>query len=214
MQKLRLPFKQSTMVCGYKTDKYKQAWGYPHYGIDISSYQGNMTDDHTIYASGEGVVVSAGWDNKLGGALCIKYPDAINHQTNKPQTVIARYMHMDKVLVKQGDKVTLDTPIGIEGKQGTKSYHLHMELDTDTQYPTWTPQVSRGLSYWVHGMDSTVNPSLYLHQDSKHKTLPDNWVDGWLNQEDKNIPFVDESTIKWDELRALLEARGIGTIEL
>ena len=98
------------MVCGYKTDKYKQAWGYPHYGIDISSYQGNMTDDHTIYASGEGVVVSAGWDSKLGGALCIKYPDAINHQTNNPQTVIARYMHMDKVLVKQGDKVTLDTP--------------------------------------------------------------------------------------------------------
>lgn len=118
------------------------------------------------------------------------------------------------MLVKQGDKVTLDTPIGIEGKQGTKSYHLHMELDTDTQYPTWTPQVSRGLSYWVHGMDSTVNPSLYLHQDSKHKTLPDNWEDGWLNQEDKNIPFVDESTIKWDELRALLEANGIETIEL
>ena len=35
-----------------------------------------------------------------------------------------------------------------------------------------------------------------------------------LNQEDKNIPFVDESTIKWDELRGILESAGIETIEM
>lgn len=46
------------------------------------------------------------------------------------------------------------------------------------------------------------------------RLLPDNWEDGWLNQEDKNIPFVDESTIKWDELRGILESAGIKTIEM
>ena len=72
MQKLRLPFKESTMLCGYKTQRYLNAWGYPHYGIDISTYQGKKVPDHTIYASGVGTVVAAGWDSKLGGALCIR----------------------------------------------------------------------------------------------------------------------------------------------
>lgn len=60
MQKLRLPFKESTMLCGYKTQRYLNAWGYPHYGIDISTYQGKKVPDHTIYASGVGTVVAQG----------------------------------------------------------------------------------------------------------------------------------------------------------
>ncbi len=202
------------MLCGYKTQRYLNAWGYPHYGIDISTYQGKKVPDHTIYASGVGTVVAAGWDSKLGGALCIRYDDVYNHRTGKTISVIARYMHMEKVLVKQGDTVRLDTPIGIEGKEGTSNYHLHLEFDTDLNYPKWTPQVSKGLSFWVKGTDSTVNPSCLLYQDKNHTTLPDNWEDGWLNQEDKNIPFVDESTIKWDELRGILESAGIETIEM
>ena len=214
MQKLRLPFKESTMLCGYKTQRYLNAWGYPHYGIDISTYQGKKVPDHTIYASGVGTVVAAGWDSKLGGALCIRYDDVYDRRTGKTISVISRYMHMEKVLVKQGDTVRLDTPIGIEGKEGTSNYHLHLEFDTDLNYPKWTPQVSKGLSFWVKGTDSTVNPSCLLYQDKSHTILPDNWEDGWLNQEDKNIPFVDESTIKWDELRGILESAGIKTIEM
>lgn len=62
MQKLVMPFKQSTMVCGYKTQRYLKAWGYPHYGVDISTYQGAEVDDHTVYASGTGKVAVAGWE--------------------------------------------------------------------------------------------------------------------------------------------------------
>ena len=206
------------MVCGYKTAKYLSAWGYSHYGVDISTYQGNKVEDHTIYASGKGKVVAAGWDSKLGGALCIQYDDVYNHHTKKSCNLIARYMHMSEVLVKEGDIVDLDTPIGIEGKEGTKNYHLHLEFDTDTSFPTWTPQVSRGLSFWVHGVDSTVNPSYILHQDNDHKTLPDNWTDGWLNEVDRNIPFAtsaDSRThVTWEELQSLLKAQGIETITL
>lgn len=221
MQKLRVPFKKSTMVCGYKTQRYLQAWGYQHYGIDISTYQGTTVSDHTIYASGEGVVVASGWDSKLGGALCIQYNDVYNHQTGKVQNVVARYMHMNKVLVKKGDKVSLDTPIGIEGNQGTTSYHLHMEFDTDCNYPTWTPQVSKGLSFWVRGTDSTVNPSYILHADENHVLLPDNWSDGWLNDIDRNIPVIEseapaptKDSITIDELVKKLKEDGIKTITL
>ena len=67
MQKLRMPFKKSTMVCGYKTQRYLKAWGYPHYGVDISTYQGTEADDHTVYASGTCKVVAAGVGITLAG---------------------------------------------------------------------------------------------------------------------------------------------------
>lgn len=67
MQKLVMPFKQSTMVCGYKTAKYLSAWGYPHYGVDISTYQGTEVDDHFTYAGVEYEVLrdmtkTPGWE--------------------------------------------------------------------------------------------------------------------------------------------------------
>lgn len=190
MQKLRVPFKSSTMVCGYKTPNYIQKWGFHHYGIDISTYQGDHEDDHTVYASGDGVVVASGWDTKLGGALCIRYDDCYNHQNGKVYDVVVRYMHMNEVLVKTGQKVRLDTPIGVEGRHGTKNYHLHMEFDVDLNYPKWSPNVDKGLSFWVHGEDTTLNPSHFLYQDKNHVLLPDNWVDGWLNAIDRKIPKI------------------------
>lgn len=221
MQKLVMPFKQSTMVCGYKTAKYLSAWGYPHYGVDISTYQGTEVDDHTVYASGTGKVVAAGWDSKLGGAVCIQYDDAYNHATRETVSVVARYMHMQEVLVKTGDTVTTDTPVGIEGKEGTTGYHLHLEFDSDLAYPKWTPQVSKGLSFWVRGVDSTIDPSDLLHQSTDRKTLPDNWADGWLREKDRNIPFADaaesgetDRSITITELADKLRAAGIEIITL
>lgn len=194
MQKLRLPFKESTMVCGYKTMIYLKEHGFNHFGIDISTIQGHNCSDHTVYASGEGRVVYAGWDTKLGGAVCIRYDNVYNHKTGRVLNVIARYMHMKEVKVKTGDKVKLDTPVGVEGDEGTTGYHLHLEFDSVLSTPKSTPQVSSGLSFWVHtNKDTTINPSFLLHQDSKHTLLPDNWVDGWLNYEDKNIPLTKDT---------------------
>ena len=71
MQKLIMPFKRQMMLCGYKNAEYLKYWGYPHYGVDISTIQGQGDNDPTVYASGYGVVLSAGWDIKLGGAVCV-----------------------------------------------------------------------------------------------------------------------------------------------
>lgn len=218
MQKLRMPFKKSTMVCGYKSPNYHKQWGYQHYGIDVSTVQGTQCKDHTVYASGVGKVVAAGWDSKLGGAICIQYNDVYNHQTGKVQTVIARYMHLKEVRVKTGESVNVNTPIGVEGKEGTSGYHLHLEFDTDISYPTWSPQVSKGLSFWVHGTDTTINPSYLLHQDKDRVCLPDPWADGWLNEEDRNIPFVEDDPEHEPGAKSIsiaeLKAMGITTITL
>lgn len=219
MQKLRIPFRKAMMLCGYKNQKYRDYWGYAHYGIDISTIQGGAGDDDTVYASGTGKVVAAGKDSKLGGAICVQYDDVYNHKTGETVSVVARYMHLKSVSVKTGDTVTLDTPLGVEGKEGTGDYHLHLEFDTDLNYPQWTPQVSSGLSFWVRGVDSTVNPSYLLHQDADHELVEPTYNPEWLNSEDFSIPVVEpdtpaNSTIKWDDLRGMLEANGIETIEL
>ncbi len=219
MQKLRIPFRKAMMLCGYKNAKYRSYWGYDHYGIDISTKQGGAGDDDTVYASGTGKVVLAGKDSKLGGAICVRYDDVYNHKTGETISVIARYMHLKSVSVKMGDTVTLDTPLGVEGKEGTGDYHLHLEFDTDLNYPQWTPQVSSGLSFWVRGVDSTVNPSYLLHQDADHELVEPTYNPEWLNYEDFSIPVVEldtsaNSTIKWDDLRGILEANGIETIEM
>ena len=181
--------------------------------------QGGAGEDDTVYASGAGKVVATGWDSKLGGAVCVQYDDVYNHKTGETISVIARYMHLKSVSVKTGDMVTLDTPLGVEGKEGTGDYHLHLEFDADLKYPKWTPQVSSGLSFWVRGVDSTINPSYLLHQDDFHVLVEPTYNPEWLNSEDFTIPFVEDytptsKTITLEDLRTILRDRGIDTITL
>lgn len=218
MQKLRIPFRKAMMLCGYKNPEYLKKWTYNHLGIDISTQQGGASEDDTVRASGTGRVVAAGWAGTLGGAICIQYDDVFNHKTGKTMNVVARYMHLKEVKVKAGDRVELDDPIGVEGKEGTKDYHLHLEFDVDTKYPRHTPQVKPGNPFWLNTkgtVDSTVNPSFLLHQDATHVLVEPTYNPAWLNSEDFKIPVVETgSTIKWDDLRGMLEANGIETITL
>ena len=191
MQKLIMPFKKQMMLCGYKNAEYKKYWGYPHYGVDISTIQGQGGDDPTVYASGYGVVLLAGWDAKLGGAVCVLYADAYNHNTGKNADVVARYMHLASVNVKTGDAVKEGSVIGLEGKEGTGDYHLHLEFDTDIKYPQYSPQVA-GSTFWKKGTDSSVNPSYLLHVGAVQEIVPPTYNQAWLNEEDVNIPHLPE----------------------
>lgn len=105
MQYLVMPFTRCMMLCGYKSKKYQAHWGYPHYGVDISTYQGNTGNDHRILASGEGVVLAAGKDSRLRYGAAVLYKDVFNRQTGKTVNVVGRYVHMKSVSVKTGDKV-------------------------------------------------------------------------------------------------------------
>jgi len=189
MQRLLMPFKSQMMLCGYKNAEYLKHWGYPHYGVDISTIQGQKGKDPTVYASGHGVVLLAGRDERLGGALCVFYPDVYNHETGKSENVVARYMHLRSIMLKTGDAVKRGAPLGIEGKEGTGDYHLHIEFDTDIQYPQHSPQVAGG-SFWKKGTDSTVNPSHLFHIGEGQVLVHPTYNPAWLNDEDFIIPTV------------------------
>lgn len=189
MQRLIMPFKKQMMLCGYKNPEYRKYWGYEHYGADISTIQGGAGDDPTVYASGDGIVLRAGKDSRLGYALCVLYSDAYNHQTGQSGSVVARYMHLSKLMVEAGTAVKRGAALAIEGKEGTGDYHLHIEFDTDLKYPQYSPQVA-GSDFWKKGTDSTVDPSHLLHIGVGQEIAPPTYNPAWLNKADFAIPAV------------------------
>lgn len=199
MQKLIMPFKSQMMLCGYKNPNYKKYWKFDHYGVDISTIQGNAGTDHNIYASGDGEVISCGWDNSGGNVVIVKYPQVYNRAKHEYKDLIARYMHLKSINVKAGTKLSAGTIIGEEGKSATGDFHLHIEFDTDTKYPNYSPQVSsRDDSKTVaqgnilrHGIDSSVNPSDIFYIGRDQKIVAPTYNPAWLNQCDFNIPKLD-----------------------
>ena len=215
MQKLILPFKRQMMLAGYKTAQYLSAWGYQHYGVDISTIQGAAGSDPKIYGSGQGTVVAAGYDNSGGNIVVVIYPACLNHKTGKVQDLVARYMHLASIAVKTGDAVTVNKVLGVEGKTKTTDYHLHIEFDTDTRWPLYSPQVSSADDYMTFaqgnylrkGTDSTVDPSFIFHQTADRVTVPPTYNPAWLNQQDKTIPLIltDTSDTTNDTIKVLGE---------
>ena len=189
MQKLIMPFKKQMMLCGYKNPEYQKHWGYPHYGADISTIQGGAGDDPTVYASGDGIVLEAGKDSKLGYALCVLYSDAYNHKTGQSGSVVARYMHLSKLIAKAGDVVRRGAPLAVEGKEGTGDYHLHIEFDTDLAYSRYSPQVA-GSDFWKKGTDTTIDPSHLFYVGEGQEIVKPTYNPAWLNADDFNIPNV------------------------
>ena len=200
-QRLIMPFTRQMMLCGYKVRPYREHWGYNHFGIDVSTIQGGAGEDHNVYASGEGTVLAAGEDSGVGGALVLEYPDCLIRATGEVCPLVARYFHLASLAVKPGDTVVTGTPLGVEGNAMTTDYHLHLELDRDTEYPLMSPQVAGG-SLILAGIDTTVNPSHVLHLGPGQQIVPPTYNPAWLNPEDREIPLLPAE----DEL-SLLRAR-------
>lgn len=218
-QRLIFPFTRGMIIAGYKTAQYKASWGYPHYGIDVSSIQsgsGVRQKDNTIYASGIGEVVWCQYDTakygakSLGWALAIRYEGCVGRD-GAYRDLVMRYMHSATCHVKKGDIVRAGDPILEEGSVGTSSPHVHIEIDTDTRYPQYTPQVSAGHSGWVDpsrgATDSTLNPSLWLWQDEEHRQLAyDFGVKTWINAVDTDLPFIPTDAPAVESLKQQLLA--------
>ena len=200
-QKLLLPFKLQILECGWKVAQYKSYWGYPHYGIDITSTDGYVNPqnlDHTIYSSGKGIVLKAGKDSTLGYAACILYKDCLCRD-GVVRSATARYMHMKKLYVTTGQEITVDDKIGVEGAEGTKVAHLHIEFDSDTRtaYAHWSPQVSSyNHTFWNKGTDSTLNPSLFFYASKDRVQTPYPFTNRtWINEQtDVNLPIINNTT--------------------
>lgn len=85
-----------------------------HDGMDFAAPSGT-----SVYATGDGTVTAAGWNNSYGN--CID----INHGYN----YITRYAHLSEILVKPGQKVKRGDLIGKVGNTGKSTGpHLHYEV--------------------------------------------------------------------------------------
>lgn len=206
-QQLILPINKCKLTASYKIDAYKNKFGFTHYGTDMVSTVGAVS----IYASGDGEVVAAGNDSVVGNVVAVKYTQAKNHVTGKVQDVVFRYFHLASIAVKKGDKVTKDKFLGNYGNTGSLSMtaHLHIEADTDTENPLFSPTVKsssllKGMALGANDK-SMSNPLewLYLKTSTPESQSYTTTADAYIRAEDKTVPAADEpaQTTELDRLR-------------
>ena len=169
-QKLILPINKCRITAGYKNANYTREFGYTHYGVDMTDKDRR---DYTVYASGKGKVTHAGFNSSGGNVVVIVYRDC-QLTDGRTRDIVLRYFHLKSIKVRVGQNVTKDTIIGLYGNTGYSSgSHLHLECDTDVNYPNYTPQIASSSSNSVlkKGIASTMlNPTQVLYVK---KTRPD-----------------------------------------
>ncbi len=193
-QNLALPYRGlHRITAAWKVKAYPSSGYGTHFGQDIVNSMAAGVKAN-IYACGNGTVVKTGWDNKLGGTVVIKYPQVYNHTTKKTQDVVARCWHMSSVAsLKEGQSVTMNTLLGVSGDKGPATgVHLHIEFDTDTAYPCYSPSIGSSSNIIKKGTDSTVDPCQLFHikttspqTQSMYKGNVDNY---WVYSNDVNLP--------------------------
>ncbi len=98
---------------GYRIDPFTKKRAF-HEGLDFKGPRGT-----NILASGHGIVTEATNKNGYGKMVAIAHEHGMK----------SLYAHLDKILVKKGQKVRLGDPIGTLGNTGRSTGpHLHYEI--------------------------------------------------------------------------------------
>ena len=102
---LRSPLKFSRISSGFTHSRFHPILKTmrPHYGVDYAAPVGTP-----VMASGDGVVIVAGWDGGYGKTVKIRHP-------NGYQTL---YGHLSRINVKRGQRVSQEQYIGSVGMTG------------------------------------------------------------------------------------------------
>lgn len=187
-QKLILPINKCMLTVGYKNSWYPKNYrGQIHYGVDMVHRDGLTT----LYGCGEGVVSHCGYDEVCGNVLIVKYANCLL-KDNRLKNIVVRYFHLDRLNVRVGDKINIDTVLGYYGKTGVQvnGAHLHVECDLDYDYPSYTPCLkgnSNILKASPKGYpDTTINPTLvfYIKESSPEKQMVGVKYSGSVSQSD------------------------------
>ena len=170
-QRLIMPLNQCRITAGIYNANYKKQFGWTHFGLDMTD---KNRKDYTIWGSGNGEITHCGW-HKSGGNVIVAVYKNCELPDGRVMDIAMRYYHLDKIYVKVGDKITKDTKLGLYGNTGTSSgSHLHLETDSDTKYPNYTPQMGKSGNNNVlrAGNDKTLlHPAKVLWVKT---TAPDN----------------------------------------
>lgn len=180
-QKLFTPYVNTVISASYKHPTYTIKEGTVHYGVDFFG-DGQVN----LYASGDGIVVGKNPNMQyLGNVLAVQYNNVVKHNNTILPAVVFRYCHLASYNVSVGDHVNSNTCLAVTGMTGqhVTGVHVHIEADTDTQYPLGTPsEPSTG------GNDLTMfNPIevLYLDSNQSYNTY---YQDGYIFESDKTLP--------------------------
>jgi len=86
-----------------------------HFGIDLAAEEGSP-----VRSIGEGYVVLADWTHDGGYTIAVQHGDGY----------VSVYKHNERLLKRQGDRVTAQETIALSGNSGefTTGPHLHFEL--------------------------------------------------------------------------------------
>ncbi|BFT75427.1 peptidoglycan DD-metalloendopeptidase family protein [Paenibacillus sp. P36] len=102
-----------TSTFGYRTDPFTHSPSF-HSGIDFGA-----RENDAVYATADGKVVSTGKDIYHGNNIVIEHSKGLR----------TWYMHLNKILVNNGDNVTKGSTIGLVGSTGRSTGpHLHYEV--------------------------------------------------------------------------------------
>ena len=210
-QKLIMPVDKMQMTAAYKNAKYREYWGFGHYGVDCIHTQ----KLRNVHALGDGEVIACGMDgsvptganSRLGNCIVIVYKDVLCND-GAARDLACRMFHFDSIAVKKGDRVKAGQTIGVYGNTGasTSGPHLHIEFDTDIEYPRHAVGIKASGNVIKQGTtDSTVNPSKVWHL-GEGQTITGS-AGGWTSADDVNIPEANDEVAKYRA--ALIEARKI-----
>lgn len=101
----------------YVTSEFGPRWNREHQGVDLDA---GLRDK--VFAAEQGVVVKAGAGRGYGKMVRIKH-------ANGYETV---YAHMNRISVREGDRIRKGDVVGQAGNTGTSSgVHLHFEIIKD-----------------------------------------------------------------------------------
>lgn len=100
-----------------------------HKGIDM------VSNDHNIYAAGDGVVTAV-YKERLGGNVI-----EITHTTSNGEKYITQYGHLSKFLTTKGATVKAGDIIAVMGATGVVSgVHLHFQVWKVSPYTLYNPK--------------------------------------------------------------------------
>ena len=98
---------------GKRLDPINGIWA-AHYGVDLGAPKSSP-----VHVTAHGVVTFSGFQDKYGRLVEIDHGSGIR----------TRYGHLDKTMVKKGDKVVFNQVIGLVGTSGRSTgSHLHYEI--------------------------------------------------------------------------------------
>ena len=199
MQKITIPIENPLITAAYKVNAYTNKFGYIHYGIDIADYELNRN----IYSPGDGIIYDCGMDGKFysdkrGNCIVMILKD-VQFPSGEIKDLSARLFHLDNILVTKGQHVNQGDIIGIYGNSGanTTGSHLHIEFDTDINYPAHAIGIKESGNIIKKGnVDSTLDPSLIWFKKENQIIKTNEKIGTWVLENDINIPVLPSINYK------------------